>query len=255
MLLFVFCPFPVTEDELVHGLLQDSSPNDHCLCYYHDLTGITDHLSDLSVGRHCDVTNMSEQCMVDSNAQELLRDLKDTKIPQVLDKSNIKEYSIPWRPGGVDPEGNAHASYLFTFCQDVHDDLKALIDSLAVEKRNISNTAASIVRKEVLHHAAFSLTKCESFCGREAVLTSVRTYLQGEHNLGDGCHSNQLQAHAWLGTDTVCILQFLGTTPFSSTIREVLTSISSQLCLVYNIQILNFEAMDSNEVAQYSIHS
>ena len=59
------------------------------------------------------------------------------------------------------------------------------------------------------------------------------------------------QAHAWLGPDTVCILWFLGTTPSSSMIREVLTSISSQLCLVYNIQIPNFEAMDSNEVAQY----
>ena len=253
---------PVTEDELLHGLLQNSSPNDHCLCYCRNLDGITDDLSDPSVGRYCDVINNSGQVMIDKDAQRLLQDLKHSKISQVLGESNFKEYNIPWKSGGVDPQAIEHASYLTAFCQQVYNDLKILIDR-AVEKRKVCDTIAGTIQNEILHHASFSHTKCESFCGRETTLASISDYLQSQikrplviHGVsGTGKTSVMAavanQVHHWLGAETVCMLRFLGTTPASSTVRGLLISISLQLCLVYGVQMPNLVVMEFNEVAQY----
>ena len=226
------------------------------------MDGITDNLSDPSIGKYCDVIADSEQVRVDKNAQNLLQDLKHSKIPQVLGKSNFKEYNVPWKSGGVDPQAIEHASYLTAFCKQVYDDLKILIDR-AVEKRKVCDTTAATIQKEILHHAAFSLTKCECFCGRETTLASIRDYLQSQlkrplvvHGVsGTGKTSVMAavanQVHHWLGPNTVCMLRFLGTTPASSTVRGLLISISLQLCLVYNVEMPNLAVMEFNEVAQY----
>ena len=151
---------PVTEDELLHGLLQNSSPNDHCLCYCRNLDGITDDLSDPSVGRYCDVINNSGQVMIDKDAQRLLQDLKHSKISQVLAvQSNFKEYNIPWKSDKEQncPEASCkHASVTGDKCDAGHTEIKT---ETVTYYRICNNNIVTVV--------------CYAYCTRAGIFVST----------------------------------------------------------------------------------
>lgn len=250
----------VTEEEVTYGLLQDSSPNDHCLFYFRELNDIEANLADETTKKYIDKDSY-DPSSCNKEAQQLLRDLKEIRIPARVSSENIHQYAIPWCRGGVDPSNENHASYLSSFCQQVNSDILRLINE-AISKRS-SFPAPYCLYEEITHHASFCISKCESFCGRNDVLNAIRELLLSKIRKplvvygvsGSGKTSVmakvQQNACAWLGSTCVTVLRFLGTSPSSSGIRGTLSSICQQLSLIYHITSPNLESMEFNEIVQY----
>ena len=253
-------PITVTEDEIYHGILAVPSPNSHCLCYTRNLIGLHDNLTDTMATKHIDV----EPCnptTVDINAQKLLNNVKEEKLPQVLCASNIHHYSIPWTPGGVNPTVTEHEVYLQEFCTQVCADIKRLVDEALIER----DECTSELFQEVLHHATFCDRKCDSFCGRTNILNRIEQHITSSSQRplvvygpsGSGKTSVMAKAahvvQQWMRDkcSLVMILRFLGTSPSSSSIRSVLESVCAQICMIFQFPQPNFQRMDYIQVVQY----
>ena len=252
--------FIVTEEEIAHGLLQIRCPEEHCLCYVRELHDIRTHLDDPAARQYIDVKPESSE--VDQEAQDLLNTLKWKKVPQKLPSSNMRNYSVPWKKGGVDPSDCEHSVYLSSFCKQVQEDIQCLVDR-AFECRHERAVDSKELQQEVYHHAFFCLSKCKSFCGRENELAHIRSYLLGKASRpfvlygpsGSGKTSIMAKVASlhcsWLGESSVSVIRFLGTSPTSTSICDTIASICFQLCTVYSIDSSSLESMGPPEIFHY----
>ena len=248
----------VTEDEIYNGIFDLSTPNSHCLCYVREIEELHDNISEAIACRYID-GDPSNPSQVDKSAQHLLQELKEKKLPIALHQSNMQKFIIPWSSGGVDPNVLEHRKYLESLCKQVYSDVKRLVDEALVSK----NFKTTELHHEILHHASFCLSKCESFCGREELLSNIHDYLASENQKplviygpsGSGkttiMAKSMSLSRGWMGQSCVSVVRFLGTSPASSTIREVLISVCSQICIVYDMQVPNFSEMDTLQIAQF----
>lgn len=252
-----YCISTVTEDEIHNGISSISAPNDHCLCYIREVVDIRDNVQDVIACRYIDA-NPFNSTEVDDDAQQLLKQLKEEKLPAVLDQSNnVKRFAIPWVSGGVHLE--KHNDYLLSLCHQVYTDVKKLIDKALAAKE----TKVTELHQEVLHHVSFCLSKCETFGGREDLLLQVHQFLASGKRMpliiyghsGSGkttvMAKSALMAGEWMVKLCVTVVRFLGTSPASSSIREVLVSVCTQISTVYSLKIPNFSEMDSTQIIQY----
>ena len=248
----------MTEDEIYNGIFDLSTPNDHCLCYIREIDELHNNIPEAIACRYVDNDPFSP-LEVDENAQHLLQQLKEQKLPLALHQSNMHRYSIPWSSVGVDSNVPEHKAYLESLCKQVCTDVKKLVDKALVSK----DFKTSELHHEILHHASFCLSKCESFCGREELLSTIRKYLLSENQKPlviygpSGSGKTTIMAKSmslscdWMGQNCVSVVRFLGTSPASSTIRELLVSVCSQICSVYRMQIPSFLEMDTLQIAQF----
>jgi WD40 repeat protein len=252
----------VTEEEITHGLLKVIEPQNHCLCYHRKLDGILKNLDDPSAGQYMDMK--PNLCEIDQEAQDLLSELIWKKIPCKLSQPNMRMYTVPWINGGIDSANTEHASYLHTFCEHVQKDLCSLIDR-AIESAVPSQGFIGLeeLMKEVHHHASFCKSKCESFCGREYELLSIKSFLHSESGKplilygpsGSGKTSVMAKVasvhRSWFGQSSVVMVRFLGTSPQSTFIFNTISSICYQLCSVYAIDDSRIGSMHSSEIFQF----
>ena len=251
----------VTEDELTHGIFKLPDPQEHCLCYIREIESLQNHLSDKAVSQYIDI-NPKNPTQVKAKSQQLLHKLKNAKIPAYLGSENIRMYSLPWVAGGITLQNTEHAKYLDQLCQHVFTDLKLLIDR-ALSSRIPQCIATQELYVEVVQHAKFCANRCEAFCGQENLLSKILTCFTAEQGMplvvygesGSGKTSVMAKVatilKSQLGPSCKIVLRFLGTSPSSSSIREVLASVCLQICTIYNIQPPNFIQMDTTEVIQY----
>lgn len=101
----------------------------------------------------------------------LKHDMFENQIKKKLDPTNIKKYSIDWTPGGVNPNTNhQHEQYLEQFCSDFIVDCKMLIEKAEEDKKSLIKFSDYYSDYDsTVHHLKFTLSKCETFCGREGV--------------------------------------------------------------------------------------
>ena len=107
---------------------------------------------------------------VDTEVEQLRESLRDNKVKNKLSPKNIREYTVPWIPGGIDPTDVKHKEYLESFCDNFISGCEMLIKETIMAEQsliNMSNYYSSY--DETIHHLRFCLTKCESFCGQEKV--------------------------------------------------------------------------------------
>ena len=254
--------FPtVTEDELTHGMFKLADPQEHCLCYIREIESLHNHLFDNAVSQYIDI-NPKDPTQVNAKSQQLLHNLKNEKIPACLGSENIRMYSLPWVAGGISPQNTEHAKYLGQFCQHVFTDLKLLIDR-ALSTRIPQCISTQDLYLEVLQHANFCVNRCETFCGQENLLSKILAHFTAEQGMplvvygesGSGKTSVMAKVatilKSQLGPSCKIVLRFLGTSPCSSSICDVLASVCLQICTVYNVQPPNFIQMDTTKVIQY----
>ena len=248
----------MTEDEIHNGIFGHAAPNNHCLCYIREITDLHDNIPEAIACRYvdCDPSNPTK---VDEDAQHLLQKLKQETLAIAFNQSNIHKFSIPWSSGGVDHNVNEHRKYLDGLCKQVYSDVKRLVDKALVTKES----KITELHREILHHASFCLSKCESFCGREELLSQIHKFLASENHKpliiygpsGSGkttiMAKSMSMAGDWMGQGCVSVVRFLGTSPASSSIREVLTSVCSQVCIVYDMQTPHFSEMDTTQIMQF----
>ena len=239
-----------------HGIFRVSSPEDSCLCYTRTLSGVDKNLQDHLASRYTDVLPSGT---LDIEAQTLLQRLKHQKLPQVLKTgSNYREYSIPWVPGGLSDEVMDHEKYLSQLCGQVFIDVKRLIDGALTKQTNL----CSPLDREVLHHAVLCKAKCESYCDRrDGVLARIREYILKpatkplviHGKSGSGKTSVMAKAASCMQkwSSGFVLVRFLGTSPQSSTIRELLVSISEQICTLFGFSLPLFSKMETIDIVQY----
>ncbi len=182
----------VTEEEIDRGLIQDSNPNAHCLCFTRTLHDI--NLMHNKAWRFIDQT---DQKAIDEESQLLLEETKD-RILSYLDHSNLFHFDVPWSDDGGVSELD-HSQYLSDFCNTFQEAVMKLIERGVQSEQGASSDA---LYNEVLEHAHQCVAKCEQFHGRDDILSSVRHYLTSATNKplvvhgGSGCGKTSILAMA-----------------------------------------------------------
>ena len=257
---FVLHIYQVTEDEIRHGILALKSPNNHCLCYNRQINGINMH--DTAASKYTDVDPQNPK-KINSMAQDCLKCLKNERIPAVLDSSNIRSYTLTWsHNNGIDTSLSEHENYLKELGSHVLSDVKSLID----KSLNVKHMQLSALYQDVFHHAKFCCSKCESFCGRESILDQIYSFIKSLNKKpliiygpsGSGKTSLMAKSaslfHSWMGKGSFTIIRFLGTSPTSSSIRNVLVSICLQLCSIFGIATPAFDEYNYLQIVHYFSH-
>lgn len=218
---------------------------------------MTDHLANKYIDISPDITT---PC-IDEEAQRLLQQFKFHKVPKYLGPNNIHSYTVPWTPGGINDAIEEHRKYINELCEQIFLDVKSLIDQ-ALRKRGEFKLSA--LHTEVLHHALLCLTKVKSYCDRgDDVIDRIKEFCFSENRKplivygrsGSGKTSVIAKVvhclQMWTNGTGLIVVRFLGTSPQSSTIREVLISICEQICLLYDLTPPSLHEMDAMGVTHY----
>ncbi|KAK0413279.1 hypothetical protein QR680_006707 [Steinernema hermaphroditum] len=231
----------VTEREVINGILNSSNPNEHCLCFVRHIDNIVVNAT-TAAAKFIDLT--ADQ--INSEAQKLLANLRDERVPTKLHKSCIRRYAVEWfSKDGID--ATYHASYISKFCRDFSSSVTSLIDSAVVKQSKFRDPLYS----EILRHLYGSHLVSSAFHGREKEIEIAKQYVLSEKQIPmifqgeNGCGKTSLlaristQIRSWLGIgkDPVVILRFIGTTADSSSISPLLTSVCDQIAWNYDMKL------------------
>ncbi|XP_052261935.1 uncharacterized protein LOC127865910 isoform X2 [Dreissena polymorpha] len=253
----------VTECEIQDGILNASDVNSHCLVYKRQFNGVDDKaLADAQASRFMEIKTTDKGPAIDGEVQTLRTDLFEKKIKSKLKDSNIHTYTLAWTPQGVSPEQSTqHKDYLARFCKDFIKDCTHLIDIAWQEVSQIpiklSNYYSDYV--ETIHHLSFCNMKCESFAGQEEVLDKARAYILNDFiktpliiHAESGVGKTSIMAMImksipkWLKDKShTRLIRFLGTSPNTLNIFDVLFSVLGQVSDSYDMIIppLNYKSM------------
>ncbi|XP_065084724.1 NACHT and WD repeat domain-containing protein 2 [Ochlerotatus camptorhynchus] len=230
----------VTEREVINGCLNVKNTKNHCLAYIRYINNI--NLQNLKkASLYVDILNRS----LDTEACKLLADLRDARVPNRIEVSNLQKYTIEWiGREGLDVE--THEEYLNHFITHFYKNITKLVDR-AMRKEDSS--AQGQIVTEILQHLHASNNSVKVFYGREEQLKRIKNYMLGtcEKPLvlyGEGgCGKTSLLAKSAALTFTewfakvrpISIIRFLGTTPDSSALTPTLISICQQIS--YNFML------------------
>lgn len=229
----------VTEREVEHGILKASNVVDHTLAYIREISNINVGLLRFAA-KFIDFAARN----VDGEAQKLLKTLRDEKLPKRLPESNTARFTVDWSgKEGIDME--SHSEYIKEFTSHFYKSIIEQVERAMMKHEKLSQDP---VYTEVLQHSHACVNFCKVFQGREDIIDKIKDYVTGNSNIPfilhgeSGCGKTSLtakgssQARSWLqkGNDPLLVLRFLGTTPNSSTIIPLLTSVIQQISIVYD---------------------
>lgn len=162
--------FPVTEKEIVKGIVSVPNANERTLCFLREIEDISEHLTDCKASKYIDVTSSpNSQLLVDSEAETLLNRLKYTRIPDALQSKNIFSYKVRWGSDGISRID--HAEYIAQFNKDFHDAILKQIDHCVQSNAML---VSDPLQREVLEHAIQCKTYIAKFHGRTDVMDKVK---------------------------------------------------------------------------------
>ncbi|XP_055309195.1 NACHT and WD repeat domain-containing protein 2-like, partial [Sitodiplosis mosellana] len=230
----------VTEREVINGILNVKNTKNHCLAYVRYINNI--NLQNLKkASLFVDIINRS----LDTEASKLLANLRDERLPNKIETTNIQKYTVEWiGREGVDTE--THEEYLNNFIAHFYKNIIKLVDR-AMRKEDSS--AQGQIVTEILQHLHACNNSVKVFYGREESLKRIENYmlnysekplvLYGE----GGCGKTSLLAKSaslaltnWFKDyKPINIVRFLGTTPDSSALTPTLISICQQIS--YNFML------------------
>ncbi|XP_076047272.1 NACHT and WD repeat domain-containing protein 2 [Oratosquilla oratoria] len=227
----------VTEREVINGILNVKNTRNHCLALVRYINNI--NLQNLRRAA-CFIDIVNRQ--IDTEAVKLLSNLRDERLPAKIEASNMHRYTVEWiGREGLDKE--THEEYLQLFCTHFYKGMTKLIDR-AMRKEDSS--AQGQIITEILQHLHACNNSVQVFYGREEDLAKAERYMKGPDNKplvlhGEGgCGKTSLLAKCaamsfeWLRPGRpLLILRNLGTTPDSSALTPLLTSICHQISYNY----------------------
>ncbi|KAL4239740.1 NACHT domain- and WD repeat-containing protein 1 [Mactra antiquata] len=243
----------VTECEIKDGILDAKDVDAHCLVYNRtltrvDQTGINDNVTH----RFLDVIQNKEDGRslneVNKEVEQLRNSLRE-KVKSCLPDTNKKDYCVHWMPKGLSADITEHLQYLKGFCADFIEDCTRLIEKAETEKGTLIDTRNYYsYYDETIHHLKFCQSKCESFCGQEMVLAAAKKYIlnktgrrpliiHAESGLGKTSIMAMIMKSIpeWLENQSHCkMIRFLGTTPQTNNIFDVLYGVLGQLSDAYD---------------------
>ncbi|KAK8403257.1 hypothetical protein O3P69_000406 [Scylla paramamosain] len=227
----------VTEREVIKGILAVKNTKNHSLALVRYINNI--NLQNLRrAANFIDIVNRQ----IDGEAMKLLSDLRDVRLPARIESTNYHRYTVEW----IGREGLAketHGEYLQQFCTDFYKGMTKLIDR-AMRKEDSS--AQGQIITEILQHLHACKNSVTVFYGREEEVKKVEDYIKGPsvnplllHGAG-GCGKTSLLAKCasscveWLShTKPILVIRFVGTSPESTALTPLLTSICHQISYNY----------------------
>ncbi|XP_023233004.1 NACHT and WD repeat domain-containing protein 2-like [Centruroides sculpturatus] len=230
----------VTEREVINGILKMPDTRNHCLAYIRKIENI--NMSNVkSAGKFVDLLNRG----VDTEAQNLLADLRDNRLCSKMKRPNLIKFTVEWNGAdGLDAE--VHQEYLTQFLAHFHKYIIKLVDK-AMRKAYL-NAHAPIVT-EILQHLHACNSAITIFEGRLSEIERVKSYVYNDsdqplilHGMG-GCGKTSLIAkiasmiYDWYPSNRkpFLILRFLGITPDSSCMISMLKSLCQQIAYNYSL--------------------
>ena len=238
----------VTEEEFSRGLLwlEDEKQKHQTLAFRRDIADLLQYTAAREAGKFVDMQNG----VVDEDAQAMLEQQLSMVPPHV---QQIHYPPLPWMACGIDPDRPEHQEYLRTFLDDF---ARQMVSSLQAAAQKLSVLPDAVV-DEVRQHLHFAIVRAEKFTSTSStakVEGAARDYLQRSVSARDedaGSHtalviygrsgagktfllskvmSDHLSSRA---AGQVTVIRFLGTTPLSSNVHALLTSVCEQLRRAY----------------------
>ncbi|XP_069948531.1 NACHT and WD repeat domain-containing protein 2 [Cherax quadricarinatus] len=227
----------VTEREVINGILSVKNTKNHTLALVRYINNI--NLQNLRrAANFIDIVNRQ----IDGEAMKLLSDLRDVRLPARIESTNYHRYTVEW----IGREGLAketHGEYLQEFCTHFYKGMTKLIDR-AMRKEDSS--AQGQIITEILQHLHACKNSVTVFYGREEEVKKVEDYIKGPsvsplllHGAG-GCGKTSLLAKCaascveWLShAKPILVIRFVGTSPESTALTPLLTSICHQISYNY----------------------
>ncbi|XP_064598836.1 uncharacterized protein LOC135465527 [Liolophura sinensis] len=235
----------VTEAEIKAGILSADDVNNHCVWFKRLIPEIEDKEKSDLLTKYIDFSSSERE---QTQKRVLLKELAQKKLPAVLGASQIHSHVVHWTEKGIDPEGNEdHKKYIDDLCEDFDKTITDMITT-GIDERN-KHAIADDLYEEVLQHTRFAQAKCRSFHGRDEMLETIKAYILGTSRSPLVVHGSSgsgktsvmakaaMSAKSWVdgGSKGVIILRFLGTTPDSTDITSLLTSIIKQVLALAKI--------------------
>ena len=192
------------------------------------------------------------QKVIDLEAETLRNSLQRGRVPERLSKESLFQYQIPWQPEGVKPEKyDEHFNYVRNFCGDFINGILTLISKEKYRlDSQIPTTEYYTDYSDLLHHLHFCKKKCENFRGQSDIIDKVRSYVTNPKNRAplilyadSGGGKTSLMAKIFMelpswfeqeGFGVTRIIRFLGTSPLSTNIYNVLRAVAGQTADVYD---------------------
>jgi len=149
---------------------------------------------------------------------------------------------VKWHKNGIDPDSSSeHAQYIEKLTSDFYDKMTNMITN-GIHENETADTREPL-SEEIFQHLSFCQKKCKSFFGRGNFLELVKNRLLNNDNrvvalYGEsGCGKTSLMAKVtsslktWFeDEDPFVICRFIGTSPESSSIRQLLWNVCQHLC-------------------------
>ncbi|XP_046337848.2 NACHT domain- and WD repeat-containing protein 1-like isoform X2 [Haliotis rufescens] len=231
----------VTEAEITRGIVESEDRLSSCLWFHRHIDAIDKQEPGYILSRYKECLGPEERI---KESQDLLSDLRDKILPTLLPSENHKTYNVEWTDDGVDPAKNkSHEAYIKQLCQDFTEEISKKVMQ-AIENRKRTDLANPLYG-EIVEHTVFCQSKCKAFHGRQETLDLITKYLRGTTRTPfivhgpSGCGKTSIVAIAatlashTFGSKVGVVIRFIGTTPDSSSIGALLSSVTSQIWRIY----------------------
>ncbi|XP_070558651.1 NACHT domain- and WD repeat-containing protein 1-like isoform X2 [Ptychodera flava] len=228
----------LTEKEVESGVVGVDNAPSCCLWLKREITGLS--ANDRNSTARAFIDQLDDKGTPNQTSQDLLQLLKNDRIPSALPQSNISDYSVPWKRGKIDPA--VHSKSITNLCKTFQSRLEGMIERGIAEREQVHDA----LYEEVIQHASFCQQKCEAFHGRQDTLKRIESYVKSDSRQPmviygqSGCGKTSIVAMAatmvnkWLQGRCKLVLRFLGTTPDSTIIHLLLTTVCEQIVKSYN---------------------
>ncbi|GBP66176.1 NACHT and WD repeat domain-containing protein 2 [Eumeta japonica] len=165
----LYAPVIFTEREVINGILNVKNTKNHCLAYVRYINNI--NLQNLKkASNFVDIINRS----LDGESSKLLADLRDVRLPNKIETTNIQKYTVEWiGRDGLDTE--THGEYLNHFISHFYKNIVKLVDR-AMRKEDSS--AQGQIVTEILQHLHACNNSVKVFHGRESDLDFIENYMK-----------------------------------------------------------------------------
>ncbi|KXJ19576.1 NACHT domain- and WD repeat-containing protein 1 [Exaiptasia diaphana] len=177
-----------------------------------------------------------------SECKDLISELKEKCIPSSLDVSSVLKFTnLQWHQEGLTRD--KHGWYIDEMCAKVKNLLTDRINEIIKEIG-----PPNPLKEEIIRHALFCRDQTRSFEGRANILTAIHNYvrkecaemplvLYGESGIGKTALVAKAMTEIQERNPNMAVLyRFCGTTPESSTGRELTLSLINQIKEVYDIK-------------------
>ena len=230
----------VTEEEFSRGLLwlDDQKQKAQTLVFRRAFADLARHADEPDAKKFIDVQPGGG---VDEKAQQLLQEQLEMVPPHV---TQIQYAALAWTPRGIDPAEPEHGDYLRKFLDDF---ALQMVDALQAGAKKLA-VAPDAVVDEARQHLRFASVRAKKFTSTTStaeVETRALGYLQapgsshsmaalviyGRSGAGKTFVLSKVMAESLSrrAAGEVTVIRFLGTTPLSSNVHALLTSICEQL--------------------------